>query len=147
MSLRSRRDTKVPLTKPLFGSRRHCEAGTTMAINDLQISMGSAKLSFSMIHVSPMHFVPVAHTYFLERYLCLADSLGCGHNTPPLSILRILGALPLVITVRHMVPCISPKITMVMAMVHRWLVRVVYTSLDSNLWADQKNTTQDNRCP
>jgi len=30
-----------------------------------------------MIHVLPMHFVRVAHTYSLERHPCLTDSLGC----------------------------------------------------------------------
>lgn len=64
----SRRDTKVPLTKPLLGSRRHCNAGTTMTINDLNLLMGSAIWSFSMILVLLMHFVRVARTQ------CLTDS-------------------------------------------------------------------------
>jgi len=46
--------------------------------NDLHILMGTTK-SLSMIHVLPMHFVRVARTYSLERYLCLTDSL-CGHT-------------------------------------------------------------------
>jgi len=42
----SRRDTKVLLTKPLLGSRRHCKAGITMASNDLNPFKWFCKLVF-----------------------------------------------------------------------------------------------------
>ena len=79
-----------------------------MASNDFHLLMGSANLSFSMVHVIPMHFVRVPHTCSLKRYLAHWDANITSHAY---SISRVLGRLPVpvAVTVRYVVLCVSPE--------------------------------------
>ena len=83
---RSRRDTKVHLTKPLLGSRRHCEAGTTMTIIVMifHLLMGSSRLSLDGSRST--YAVFPRYPYLRHGHLCLTDSLGCGYKIPLLTI-------------------------------------------------------------
>ena len=105
----------MPLTRPLLGSRRHCKAGAMMASNDFHLLMGSAKLSFSMVHVIPMHFVRVAHTCSLERYLAHWDADITSYTY---RISRVLGRLPVPVahcTIYGTLSVLQASITKLMA--------------------------------
>jgi hypothetical protein len=70
-----------------------------MAINDLSSFNGLCKFVF--LNDSRNTYVLLIPTPW--NVTCACVSLGCGHNIQPLSISRVLGRLPVVVTVRYIV--------------------------------------------